>query len=195
MKRLVHWSVLIFLWPQLSFAVIRPNTGIVYSWNHPDGTVHQYESFVVVEQSYTWYDAENIARSLTRSGCAGHLVTITSSAEMNFLNGVNDLRLQGVLGARLKPEGWRWDTGPEMGSSAGVELFNFWYPPRCTDQDRVWAFGNEWVYQRTALVYIGNGHYDCGRDNQRFIVEWSPGYCPVSTMQTTWGHVKALYRQ
>jgi hypothetical protein len=66
----------------------------------------------------TWESAKAAAESLTFNGVSGHLVTITSSAEDNFLLNSFGLIPNVWIGASdAEQEGsWKWVTGPETGT-------------------------------------------------------------------------------
>lgn len=91
--------------------------------------------YELIDSQVTWWEANAAATSLSFAGRSGHLATITSSAENQFILdtfsphlvpyglwlGANDAAVEGE---------WRWVTGPETGTlfslgRTGVE-FTFW---------------------------------------------------------------------
>jgi hypothetical protein len=93
---------------------IKANDGVIpFSGNN-----HYYEW--VPANSITWQQAKAQAASKSFNGMQGYLVTVTSAAEMAFVN--SKLQGQGWMGASdLAYEGtWRWVTGPEGLEAGGL---------------------------------------------------------------------------
>jgi hypothetical protein len=73
-----------------------------------------------------WTDAEAQAESITFSGTAGHLATVTSDAENTFLLGLIDPAFTVFTGAWLGGNNTGWLVGPESGATyAGSGYSNF----------------------------------------------------------------------
>jgi hypothetical protein len=76
---------------------------------------HAYQFVRASGQSFTWSDADSKARTLRYKGMPGHLATITSVAENQFLIARfpgDDGWLGGLQAAGSAPDaGWRWVTG------------------------------------------------------------------------------------
>ena len=83
-------------------------------------TGHYYE-FVTVSDPILWQDAKVAAENRIFNGIKGHLVTITSQAENDFVSSLatSPSRIaEGWIGASdAEEEGiWKWVTGPEAGT-------------------------------------------------------------------------------
>ena len=93
---------------------IKANDGVIpFSGNN-----HYYEW--VPANGITWLQAKAQAATKSFNGMQGYLVTVTSAAEMAFVN--SKLQGQGWMGASdLAYEGiWRWVTGPEGQEEGGL---------------------------------------------------------------------------
>ena len=85
-------------------------------WAHPDGTTHYYER---VDDLFTWSEARLLAEGMSHDGRYGHLVTITTQAEYEFLRAgplgsFAPAEWTGGFQAPGSPEpdgGWGWVTG------------------------------------------------------------------------------------
>ena len=100
-------------------AVVQPATADSAAVQMP-GTAHYYQ---VVTSSLTWEEARAAAHAMTFNGQVGHLVTITTSAESDFVQslvnssgaasvwgGAGDIGSSGGFARR-----WAWVDGPEAG--------------------------------------------------------------------------------
>ena len=84
---------------------------------------HYYELIDVVGTTILWTDAKAISESLSHLGWPGHLVTITSQAETDFIMSPwSDAELFNAwIGASQLPDqpatdvGWQWVTGEPWG--------------------------------------------------------------------------------
>ncbi len=176
----------------------------VRSWVHPDGTVHYYRRVGVTFTNgewLTWDQAEAWAEASTFAGRPGYLATITSAAEMNWMNDqfwiTGAGTLLGALGDPTNGE-WRWVVGPE----AGLPV-NFLAVPGQTC-----AGGGA----RTRLV-ISSGAYWSKTPNAGLFVDyfwWWGGACqdasgphmtveyggalPTHALNSSWGNLKSKYR-
>jgi hypothetical protein len=97
-----------------SFSVadaLAENTNAVYS-----ATTGNFYEFV--SSATTWSSASSGAASSTINGIAGHLVTITSSNEENFINSSVDGGNDHWIGAsdNAVEDEWYWVEGPENGT-------------------------------------------------------------------------------
>src|SRR5437588_6298286 len=88
---------------------------------HWSGNGHFYE-FVRFSStaSNTWYDARTAASQRTFASLPGHLATITSAQENDFIASNFNTGVSGegawIGGIAAKDDGvWRWDCGPEAG--------------------------------------------------------------------------------
>jgi hypothetical protein len=92
-------------------------------WN---GNGHYY---AFVPGAFTWDEAETDAETLEFQGVSGHLVTITSPQENDFINTTFNTaapsQFAWIAGVEPNDDGvWIWDSGPE----AGTEFSNFATP-------------------------------------------------------------------
>jgi hypothetical protein len=83
------------------------------------GNGHYYE---VVEGSFTWQQADDLAAATTYDGLQGYLITTTSLAEVEFMQSlllatgiVNDGFFVGASDNGVVGD-WEWVTGPEAGT-------------------------------------------------------------------------------
>jgi hypothetical protein len=126
---------------------------------------HWYQ--VVVTGPITWYAARQQAESLSHAGYRGHLVSITSPAENDFiLANVTEIELWiGAYQDRGAPDywepggGWRWTTGEPF-------LFNHWLG----EPNNANGIEDAAVYRR----HIGWNDMSCGASARGFIVEYEP---------------------
>jgi hypothetical protein len=144
------------------------------------GNGHWYE--VVESTSLTWEEARLAAEGMTWMATPGHLATVTSQEERDFL--APKLPSYYWLGGYQDPpsslpaEGWRWVTGEpwsytdwkpgepnDYAGSGGVEACLDW---RATGWNDALCTGSEY-----------------------FVVEYDTD---SAVAKTTWGTVKALYR-
>lgn len=80
------------------------------------GNGHAYDAIWVAD-GVTWEEARVMAEQLTHEGAPGHLATLTSQAEYDFVwNSLGDVMLYWIGGHRVDrdgapDEGWAWVTG------------------------------------------------------------------------------------
>ncbi|RTL72620.1 MAG: hypothetical protein EKK41_03755, partial [Hyphomicrobiales bacterium] len=103
--------------PPLSSLITNPSTQFYDAANG-----HVYE---VVNTAVTWTEALNMSATHTLGGVQGHLVTVTSAAENQFVTNLAanyvttgwDGRSIWLAGSDAQQEGvWRWMAGPETGA-------------------------------------------------------------------------------
>jgi hypothetical protein len=157
-----------------------------------------------ITSSWTWSDIDELASSLSREGNPGHLATVTSLAEQEFLAG-HEPPLGGLIGARLVGDDWMWVRGPldELGDpvvSFCPECPLVICP--CSGCDRLSLSGWEHVpsgseggvcgpfscVERVFLVEFG------GRVRPRVSRVLPPSEAPRAKHSQSWGRVKAFYR-
>jgi hypothetical protein len=148
------------------------------------GNGHYYEA---VDGPMSWNAAAVGAASLEWEGCLGHLATITSAAEDEFILTSVGGRGGFWLGATQQPGsvepdgGWTWITGEAWD-------YTNWYPdePNNDGDEKYlmtvwWDTSNRW-----------NDEEEPPYDVYGFYVEYEP---PTGrSNETTWGRVKGLYR-
>ena len=120
---------------------------------------HYYEA---ISAEIDWLEAENIAESSTYQGVAGHLATLTSIEEHNWVwenlgypfryyLGASDREVEGV---------WKWVTGESW-------VFTNWKTVEPNN-------GNGW-YQEDALAFYYEGKWNDLPDTHNIIVD-NPNY-------------------
>jgi len=99
--------------------------------------------YLVVDESLTWSEAEAAARNFSFRGAQGHLVTITSAEEQQFVNsdviadvplrydlhiGLNDIAVEGIFrwatGERFDYENWWEDQPDNFFNDDAVEMYS-----------------------------------------------------------------------
>lgn len=121
------------------------------------GNGHYYD--LVKAGKVSWDDARFQAETMTHQGVSGHLATVTSAGEWDFLKSqVNTRRRSAWLGGSDNvTEGvWKWMAGPEKGQTfyvhkgADVGGFTAWNPREPNDyrgnEDYLagWSYGRNW---------------------------------------------------
>lgn len=160
-------------------------------WTGPDGNGHYYEFGKGI--GLTWYDADRVARSKSFHGMAGHLVTVNTRQEQQFLvervqrgyphlwyGAYQDLN---ALDYKEPGGGWRWVTGEPW-------LFTNWGAGEPNNYNNGPGFDQE-----DGLVYINHpvlqGWMDAPRNYNLywpvgFVVEYEPIPEP-GTLMLLWG--------
>lgn len=137
------------------------NPGVHYSSD--TGNFYQY-----FNNNWKYWDAEADAATRTINGVAGHLVTITSQAENDFVSSIAGNHIW-LAGSDIANEGqWIWRVGPEAGTqfSQGGNSVNGMYErwagsdPNTGHHDRMFLHTNGWWYD------------DNNNSNRRYVVEW-----------------------
>jgi hypothetical protein len=140
---------------------VQPVTPVCWSANG-----HCYE---FVRADITWPDALAAAAGRNYQGLPGHLATITSAAEnqfltANFSTGVSS-QFAWIAGREPADDGvWRWAAGPESGTQ-----FSFWASPTAPFNYANWGgvepndnkSGEDYAMFNLGLVFngIGNGQW------------------------------------
>lgn len=101
----------------LGFAFISRSASAQVEWTVASGgNGHFYQ---LVTTSLNWEDARNAAASLSFNGFTGHLATLTSAAENNFLRDTFGttgwIGLSQPAGSTEPDGGWEWVTGEAFG--------------------------------------------------------------------------------
>ena len=153
------------------------------------GNGHWYQ-FICDPQ--TWPDAQDAAQTMTWMGLTGYLATITSQAEFDFIaTQVPSLEFYGCfLGGYQDPayclpdENWHWVTD---------EPWNYtnWSPGEPNDH---MGYGSE-PYLGFRPDTLPPGLVDLGAlGPDYYLVEYSLEVVKNSDTQTTWSHMKKLFR-
>lgn len=106
---------------------------------------HYYQA-ILTSDGLNFYQAEGFAAGLLYLGLSGHLVTITSEAEQQFVASRLPVGQQqywwiGAYQDRTAPDyrepggGWRWVTGEPFGP------YTHWYPGQPDNDGNVWSNG------------------------------------------------------
>lgn len=111
-----------FLVASLFLSAIASRADVVFSVTmknavHWESNGHHYE---LVRKFISWTDAKAESEALTLNGMPGHLATVTTQAENDFISGAFGQGAAGGfvwLGGRepLDDGRWIWDSGPETG--------------------------------------------------------------------------------
>ena len=123
MKRSIFVLLILITTPLLATPV---------QWKIEDGGNGHYYEVGPNDVHYSWYEAENIAASLQYLEYTGHLVTITSPEEQNFVVSLfqesdPDRAWMGGYQPAGSPEpdgGWQWITGEEWEYSDPLRVNN-----------------------------------------------------------------------
>jgi hypothetical protein len=135
------------------------------------GNGHWYE-LVTVRGFRSFGGAKRFAEGLVFKGVQGHLATITSQQEQDFVNSVNSgFDVAWLGGSDRRREGvWRWVTGPE----AGIPFtYTNWVPGEPNN-----AGGNEngllgwWAGDQWNDIFNGAGRFFA-------LVEYSTPLAPI----------------
>lgn len=131
MKRLLQNTIFLCLIFNSSISLALP-----VQWSTANGgNGHWYE--IVLEQGLTWFSAKDNAANMTHLGQHGHLATLTSSSEQEFLLStfgggiaINQLWLGGyqdtsVPNFQEPNDGWTWITGEEWNTGLDQPRFSF----------------------------------------------------------------------
>jgi len=122
---------------------------------------HWYEHITVAQ---SFHDAVAEAETRTHLGLAGHLVTIGSAAENEFVHGLTQASATWLGASDVTVEGeWRWVSGPETGQ---LLTYTNWGPgePNNVGNEDYAIFNNPW----------GGGMWNDRPDTTAFyVVEYS----------------------
>ena len=156
------------------------------------GNGHFYE--FVDMHGVLWTQARDSAAAMTWSGTSGHLATLTSQAENDWVcNTLNPgpawLGGYQAADAPSPSVGWHWVTGEPW-------AYTNWYPGEPNDG----GTGNEWALHfelgRPSCSWndLDGGDVEQALHNNvtGFVVEYEN--FPVPVENTTWGRIKSLYR-
>ena len=122
-------------------------------WSSADGGNDHYYEFVA--SPTTWDSASADAQSRTHTGLTGHLLTLTSAAEKDFVNGTLLFGANTWLGAQRVEfsNAFIWSVGPEAGQvfyDGGLvsgAYSSFWGGEpngQFTGENHVEMWGNNW---------------------------------------------------
>lgn len=137
----------LFLRGQVSVKAVNETNNDIYEFNG--------HSYVLFSQRMTWHAAKQFCED-----CSGHLVTITSQDETDFLISVFGANLEGCLIGLTDEETegvWKWVTGEEYN-------YSNWRSGEPNNQ------GNEDYVLINAVGTWNDGHLE--RENWKFICEW-----------------------
>lgn len=146
-------------------SILAANAGVVYS-----AATNSFYQYVATSTSFAAADAAASSSTLTGlSSVNGHLITVTSQAENDFIDsiiggavwlGATDTAVEGV---------WRWVTGPESGiqfSNGGGTSVNSQYENWSGGQPNNAAGGQDTAEFRT------NGTWTDTNNNRQYVIEW-----------------------
>jgi len=155
------------------------------------GNGHYYDLVTFTNVFLNWTESRDLASTMIWQGVHGHLVTLTSKAENDWvwsnLGGPWAYYLGGfqIKGAIEPDDGWQWITGEPWS-------FTNWAPGEPNNVTSG-PSGSEDILEFAAWGLWNDNDMQQGPINYRlgFVVEYDFGSVPVQP--TTWGHIKALY--
>jgi hypothetical protein len=132
-------------------------------------------AYLIVSGEYDFATARTKARQMTYKGLPGHLATITSSGEYNFLRWTMNAQHTWIALSDADSEGnWIFVDGPENGRKATASAFLLWVldePDTNGDNDDC-----------AAIFFYGYGAFSCASEFN-YVVEFEcvaedmPGRC------------------
>ena len=170
------------------------------------GTSHWYQ---VVDTPMPWEQARRHAKTLTVNGMPGHLVTITSAAESDFVFSISSAWSDlWSAGAEVGPgagyaRNWAWVDGPEAGqlftrctqpvgaeSCAPTGAFTRW--PDFYGQHDNYEDTHQRVLSLNWYVYGNVWDDQNGSEAHAFVVEFEPASPTLNrhrSIDTNWGNI------
>ena len=96
----------------LSHSFVQNSESGLFSCEKCEATIFAGHLYAVIDSEKNWFDAYKFCDSI-----GGHLVTITSEREQNFIYGMmmNSERHMYWMGLVRNTDGWHWVTGEEFG--------------------------------------------------------------------------------
>lgn len=194
------WTVFL-----LSLLAVTPPSALAFTWvlrsgppSYLPATGHYYqvwEATVAIGEGFGWQDADAFASSLSHLGMPGYVATIATEAEAEMLNGYNELRGGGYVGAVRDGDGnWVWATGPEVGQPVvfrrGTPVYRLTGTHCVPYTDRLFIGGNNWFYAPEYIVKFNGVPSNC-LPSTSVIVEF--GAPPVSSDRQSWSGLKARF--
>lgn len=162
-------------------ALVAPSSSAALLWSASVGGNDHYYEFVRAV-GLTWDEARAHAETKVHAGRRGHLATITSAAEHNFLasSGICDVALYDsawlggfqIQGAATPSAGWRWVTGEPWS-------YTRWAPGKEPNDSGGPALNTE-NGDENYLVLWGNGWWNDDAQNTQpersggYIIEYGP---------------------
>jgi hypothetical protein len=84
----------------------------IFYWSPADGGNGNF--YQLVTDHLPWTDAKSAAESMLFGGAAGHLATVTSQAEHDFLAAAGLVTTTPWIGGHLDGSSWQWVTGEDF---------------------------------------------------------------------------------
>ncbi|MEM6780583.1 MAG: calcium-binding protein [Pseudomonadota bacterium] len=150
-------------------AILAANSGVVYS--EATGSFYQY-----VNTNTTWSTANTNANAATLSGVNGHLVTVTSQAENDFVQSLLDAGESVWTSGSDAGSGqvWTWNSGAEAGiqfwsGQSGGSITNNMYEN--------WQAGEPNATNAFVRLQQTSGEWTdrANSDNFDYVIEWEGG--------------------
>jgi hypothetical protein len=177
-------ALLIFALFGLILTVLPLHASIAHWAESNGGNGHYYE--LVFETNPTWFDARDAAASRTHLGLTGHLATLTTAAEQDFLidafgagegvdSGMNQMWVGGFQTA-----------GQDPTPGESPEAYTGWQ----------WITGEAWISEGPAApnFSFNNNYFDTGLTEEHLITWWNDGglndfyHSPTGTNDPDWDH-------
>jgi len=124
-----------------------------------------------------WPDVLAAAASRTYQGATGHLVTITSDAENDFVQSLNQGQYTWIAASDEETEGtWKWVAGPEAGEVFWQDGATLTYAAWAGGEPNDFDFGEDvaWMYPWGEW----NDIHGPGYDTLAYVVEYEASEIP-----------------
>lgn len=153
--------------------ILYNNPNVVYS--QETGSFYQY-----VSTAQTWTNADAAAQAATLNGNAGHLVTITSQAENDFITNLISNNIWVGANDEAQEGTWQWlggiDSGMQFWSGlSGGSLLGNMYENWNTGEPNEYGSGEDYLEFRTDSLWNDNGGPNQPALTNGYVIEWEAG--------------------
>lgn len=134
----------------------------------PTGNYYEH-----VSDAVTWNEARVEAGSRSYLGYPGHLVTITSEAENDFVASFSGDLIWIAASDEVTEGVWKWVEGPEAGLAFWIDgetiTYANWSPG---EPNNMWDNGEDWACTNWSFAGGWNDMTGGQQDHCRFVVEY-----------------------